>query len=169
MRVQLEFISVIKKSLILDLIKNFKMDNLLCIGQWQGFYSYGPEYGEYVESKEAEFRLFIEEITKDEFSGRVIDWDGFGVDGEISEVKGFISGQLISFIKKYPNCRLMDKFGNVEVVEDMPSIEVLYKGEFDSAKGSFAGKWEISQDVEEEEGLINKYITTGIWRLHRST
>ena len=71
---QLEFILLNKKSLILTLVKKFKMDNLLCIGQWQGFYSYGPEYEEYVESKEAEFRLFIEEITKDEFSGRVIDW-----------------------------------------------------------------------------------------------
>jgi hypothetical protein len=85
------------------------MNNLLCIGQWQGFYSYGPEYGEYIEGKETEFRLFIEEITKDEFSGRVIDWDGFGADGQISEVKGFISGQVISFIKKYPNCQLMDE------------------------------------------------------------
>jgi len=141
--------------------------NLLYIGQWQGFYSYGPEYGEYVEGKEAEFRLFIEEITKDQFSGRVIDWDGFGADGEISEVKGFISGQVISFIKKYPNCRLMDDFGNVEAVEYISSIEVLYKGEFDISKNSFIGKWEIAQDVEQEKGLINKYITTGIWRLHR--
>lgn len=145
------------------------MDSLLYIGQWQGFYSYGPEYGEYVEGKEAEFRLFIEEITKDQFSGRVIDWDGFSADGQISEVKGFISGQVISFIKKYPNCRLMDEFGNVEVVEDMPNIEVLYKGKFDGAKNSFVGQWEIAQDLEQEEGLIKKYITTGIWRLHRST
>jgi len=145
------------------------VDDLLYIGQWQGFYSYGPEYGEYVQGKEAEFRLFIEEIYNDEFSGRVIDWDGFSVDGEISEVKGFISGQLISFIKKYPNCRLMDEFGSVEVVQDLPSIEVLYKGEFNSAKGSFVGIWEITQDMEAEDGLINKYITTGIWHLHRST
>jgi hypothetical protein len=54
------------------------MSELLYIGQWQGFFSYGPEYGEIVHGQEVEFRLFIEEYNEGQFSGKVIDWEGIG-------------------------------------------------------------------------------------------
>jgi len=66
------------------------MDDLLNIGQWQGFFKYGPEYGNLINGKEAEFRLFIEDYTNGQFSGRVIDWEGFGVEGKTAFGKGFI-------------------------------------------------------------------------------
>jgi hypothetical protein len=144
------------------------MDNLLFIGQWQGFYRYGSDYGEYVEGKETEFRLFIEKIENNRFSGRIIDWDGFNADGDVAEVQGFMSGLDMRFVKKYPNFRLVDEFGNLETIKDMEGMDVVYEGKYNSARGIFEGIWKVLPDLEQRNYLKIEDIGSGVWRLHRS-
>ena len=123
------------------------MDNLLYIGQWQGFFKYGPEYGTIVEGQEAEFRLFIEEYKDGEFSGRVIDWEGFGANGEVSIVKGFVNGEMIGFTKQYDQSFIIDECGNSSIEQGIPGHKVIYEGRFDKKENHFFGQWEIVSDM----------------------
>ena len=143
------------------------MDNLLYIGQWQGFFKYGPEYGTIVEGQEAEFRLFIEDHKDGEFSGRIIDWEGFGVNGEVSVVKGFVNGDLISFTKQYSQSFIIDDWGNSSTEEKVPGHRVLYEGRFDKKTNHFLGAWEIVRDLAHTPELTLEEVMTGTWRMHR--
>ncbi len=145
-----------------------QLENLLYKGQWQGFFSYGNEYGTIVSGQEAEFRLFIEKFDNGEFSGRVIDWDGFGVDGEISKVKGFIEGDIISFIKEYDKMHIIDDFGNCSVQEGVKGYKVVYEGRYNKDKNYFEGDWEIVYDLFSNSELIFQEKVTGKWRMYRN-
>lgn len=143
------------------------MNTLLYIGQWQGFFQYGPEYGEIVGGKEAEFRLFIEEFKEGQFSGRIIDWEGFGVNGETADVKGFISEEFISFTKQYSQFFIIDELGKSEVLKDLPGHKVVYEGRFDKKSNSFVGSWEIAVVMEDVAEYTFNEISTGTWRMNR--
>lgn len=143
------------------------MNDLLSIGQWQGFFKYGPEYGTIIEGNEAEFRLFIEEYNDGKFSGRIIDWDGLGADGEVSEMQGFIDGDLISFKKQYFRSFIIDEFGNTSVEEDVPGHTVIYEGRFDKKTNNFLGKWEIVRELSHTPYLTLEEVLSGTWRMCR--
>ena len=145
------------------------MEDLIYIGQWQGFFQYGPEYGDFVEGKEAEFRLFIEGYLDGQFTGRVIDWEGLGVNGEIADVKGFISDNLISFTKQYPKFYIMDEWGNCETKEDVPGHQVVYEGTFDKESNTFSGNWEIVVDLKHTTDITIQDVVTGTWRMQRQS
>lgn len=145
------------------------MDNLLYIGQWQGFFQYGPEYGSIVAGQEAEFRIFIEEVIEGQFKGRVIDWDGLGANGEISSVKGFISGNFINFTKQYSENYLIDEWGDCITQDVVPGHKVVYEGNYDKMSNTFIGTWEISIDMEHTPHLTIEDVMTGTWRMHRQT
>jgi hypothetical protein len=143
------------------------MENLLYIGQWQGFFKYGPEYGTIVEGQEAEFRLFIEDYKDGEFGGRVIDWEGFGVDGEVSIVKGFVNKEMISFTKQYDQSFIIDEWGNSSIEEGAPGHKVIYEGRFDKKTNYFVGQWEIVRDLAHTPELTLEEVATGTWRMRR--
>ena len=143
------------------------MSDLLYIGQWQGYFSYGAEYGEIIHGQEVEFRLFIEEYSDGQFSGRVIDWDGLGANGETSYVKGFISADFINFVKQYPKNYVLDEWGNESVGEDRLVQSVTYEGKFDHRNKSFAGSWEITLSGEQVGEFLIEEVTTGEWRMKR--
>lgn len=144
------------------------MDNLLYIGQWQGFFKYGPEYGTIVEGQEAEFRLFIEEYKDGEFSGRVIDWEGLGANGEVSVVKGFVNEEMISFTKQYDQRFIIDEWGNSDIEKEVPGYKVIYEGHFDKKGNQFLGQWEIVSDIAHTPELTLEKVLTGTWRMHRN-
>ncbi|HLP37962.1 hypothetical protein [Lacibacter sp.] len=143
------------------------MSNLLSLGQWQGFFQYGPEYGTIIEGQEAEFRLFIEDYNDGKFSGRIIDWEGLGVDGEVSEVHGFIDGDLMSFTKQYSRSFIIDEFGNTSIEEGVPGHSVIYEGHFDKETNNFLGKWEIVREVGHTSELTLEEVCSGSWRMRR--
>ena len=145
------------------------MEELLYIGQWQGFFEYGPEYGDFVQGHQAEFRLFIEAYQDGQFSGRIIDWEGLGANGEVADVKGFIDEDLISFTKQYPQMHTIDKWGNSGVEQDVPGHKVVYEGRFEKTTKSFVGTWEINTEVEHTPESTLEYVMTGTWRMHRSS
>lgn len=143
------------------------MDDLLNIGQWQGFFKYGPEYGNLINGKEAEFRLFVEEYNNGQFSGRAIDWEGFGVEGETAIVKGFIKESFISFTKTYPQKYDIDFWGNTSVDPELPGHTVIYEGYFDATTNTFTGTWEISVEQEQVGDFLIEEFISGTWRLKR--
>lgn len=138
------------------------MDKLLYFGQWQGFFRYGPQYGPLIEGQEAEFRLFIEELSNGEFSGRVIDWEGIGANGEVSSLKGFINGNDVSFTKQYDQSHAIDEQGNCRVVEGASGHAVRYRGCFDKNANQFVGEWEIVGELGHATEVV-----TGTWRMKR--
>jgi hypothetical protein len=146
---------------------SIKMNSLLFEGQWQGFFRYGAEYGTIVEGNEVEFRLFIENYKDGEFSGRIIDWDGFGADGEVSLVNGFIDGEQISFTKKYEENYTLDEWGNCAVDQNQVGHTVIYQGHFEKVKNCFIGEWEIVYDLEHTPNLTIQEIYSGSWRMNR--
>ena len=141
------------------------MDHLFYIGQWQGFFQYGPEYGDF-EGQEAEFRLFVEGFTNGQFSGRIIDWDGFGVSGEVSLVTGFIKQNFISFTKQYSSHYSLDEYGNSVTDADLPGHKVIYEGIFDPDNKTFVGRWEIVTEVSHSPNHTVEELLTGTWRMY---
>lgn len=143
------------------------MDNFLEVGQWQGFFQYGSEYGTIVEGQEAEFRLFVEEYHNGQFKGRVIDWEGFGVDGEVSVLHGFVDADIISFTKQYDKMFVIDEWGNSSIDENCPGHRVIYEGRFDKKSKQFVGRWEIIDEVAHTPELTVEHVVTGTWRMHK--
>jgi hypothetical protein len=141
------------------------MEDILYKGQWQGFFKYGPGYGAYLNGKEAEFRLFIEEYNNGGFSGRVIDWEGIGAEGAVSKLNGFIKGNFISFIKEYSQLLLIDELGNMSTHNDNPGHTVAYEGNYDPLTKSFYGSWEISTDIKPIGQYWLEQVNGGTWRM----
>jgi hypothetical protein len=139
--------------------------DLLHIGQWQGFFVYGPEYGNLLEGKEAEFRFFIEEYNQGKFSGKVIDWEGIGADGEVSAMEGFIEHNTIRFTKQYAQLMVIDEWGNTTDAPGLPGHQVSYEGNFDVAAECFYGSWEISISMEQVGEFSVEEIARGTWRM----
>lgn len=140
------------------------MEEPLSVGQWQGFFSYGPEYGEILEGAEVEFRMFIEHFKNGEFSGRIIDWNGAGENGAVCFMKGFIDGDFISFIKQYNRLHTFDQWGNVET-NDTKGYEVLYEGRLFTKEKCVRGTWEISFTIADEAEQSIEEVSTGTWRI----
>jgi len=141
------------------------MENILYIGQWQGFFQYGLEYGEFIEGKEVEFRLFIEKYDKGQFSGRVIDWEGIGAEGETANIEGFIEGSFISFKKNYPHLLTLDPWGVSSNHSGSPGHTVIYEGNYDPQVNSFFGTWQISFELGQVGEFIIEEINSGTWRM----
>lgn len=141
------------------------MPDLLHPGQWQGFYAFGPEYGNLAQGKEAEFRMFIEEYHNGEFSGRAIDWQGFGADGEVSQLKGFIKDGFISFTKQYSIYYTMNPDGSTSADETTAGHTVEYEGQYDPVDKYFYGSWEISIDKGMAGDFSVEEVATGTWRM----
>lgn len=143
------------------------MNSLLEIGQWQGYFTYGPEYGEIVNNKDAEFRLFIEQLNDDQFSGKIIDWEGMGAEGEVSIVNGFLHGEFISFTKTYSQFLAIDEFGNGEIYDDIPGHTVHYEGHYVRETNIFKGTWEIRAEIASTDEILIEEIATGTWFMNR--
>ena len=142
------------------------MSDNLSIGQWQGFFCYGPEYGS-LEGSEAEFRFFVEEFHSGQFAGRIIDWEGIGANGEVAIVKGFLKEDFISFTKQYDKCNVLDEEGNAVLLPDQPGHQVKYEGRFNPLTNAFEGTWEITITVDHTTDKTTGYVSTGTWRMYK--
>ena len=135
----------------------------LSIGQWQIFFTYGPEYGEFIEGEEVEFRLFIESIIDGTFKGRSIDWAGIGAGGEKALVQGFIENYFIKFTKQYDQNLIMDYDGSVSIDDSLAPTQVVYEGRYDKERNVFSGTWEIIVQEGSFGGILGQQISSGYW------
>ncbi len=140
-------------------------DNLLHIGQWRGYFRYGAEYGELIAGQEAEFRLFIESFESGQFGGKVIDWQGYGAEGEVSALTGFIDDGFISFTKRYGHHIAMDENGTMYNDEHRNGHCVHYEGQYDSGQQAFTGIWEIYDEAPDGVAQDSGIWGSGTWRM----
>ena len=141
------------------------MSDLISLGQWQGFFRYGPEYGN-LEDAEAEFRLFVENVQDGQFTGRIIDWNGTGANGEVAMVTGYVNDDFISFTKQYHHFHIIDDFGNTEELPDQPGHLVDYEGYYNYKTSSFVGTWAIVMVVAHTPEMTQELTMTGTWHMH---
>jgi len=135
-------------------------------GQWVGYFSYGPEYGEELYGEKVAFRLFLDDLGNGEFTGKCIDSESKDSNPETSIVKGFVVEDFINFIKKYPSHFFIDEQGNNIIDEEKPGHLLTYTGLYDKKEKSFKGEWEIwTNDKHFTDGSFD--VLTGIWAMEK--
>ena len=137
-------------------------------GTWTGFFTQllGNEDDRYVA--EFEFRM---EITENEngFTGKCWDMEIEEGENEVSNIRGFRDGNMISFIKEYDNLITYDDKTD-ELVLDKESDsneEIHYFGTFDSEKKAFIGEWEIKLDETKIPEGFDVEMECGDWEMKK--
>lgn len=134
-------------------------------GQWKGEFVYGPKYRNLYGDK-VNFMLFLEGDNS-EFIGKGFDIDGVGAQSEAATIKGFYNDGMISFIKQYPLRNEIEQDGTLILVEDKPSPEIHYLGEYNQVQEMFSGNWEMKlNEAEFGKGYI-EYLCTGTWEMRK--
>lgn len=94
-------------------------NRILLAGQWFGYFSYGPEYGDQLEGERVIFSLLIEQVFNNKFKGKCVELEGIGASTEVSFIEGYIENKFISFRKEYSNYFTIDEFGKEGKHEDL--------------------------------------------------
>lgn len=134
-------------------------------GEWFGKCIYGPEYGE-LENSTLYFKVNFDQ-NEDTFTGIAIDTGGIGVNPTPANIKGFIDGQDINFVKVYKAFAIFSDNNELEIDHTQSSSEIEYNGTFDASSNSIKGDWAI---YTFEDELINgtlEYVATGTWEISR--
>lgn len=141
------------------------INSINLLGQWVGQFTYGPEYGEEMQGKKVQFRIFINHFTHGQFKGSSVDTDGFGANFDTAIINGFLMDDFISFTKDYPDYFIIDDIG--QKVKDRSNIKprLSYKGYFDFRLGLFSGQWELwaNEELARDGSIID--IFTGTWEM----
>ena len=133
--------------------------------KWTGEYKYGGEYPE-IEGTTVAFEI---QMTEQDgiISGTCIDEDTKEIFKDPIKIKGFIDGNVISFIKTYPYYYFLDKDGKIVIDNSMPPHSVSYSGSLNDRKDSCAGDWEITADSQTFGEFIIDDIMTGTWKMEK--
>ena len=142
-------------------------NQIVMAGQWYGYYSYGPEYGDKLEGEKVIFSLLIEEVFNNKFKGKCIELEGIGASTDVSTIEGFIENSFISFRKEYPTYYIIDERGKEIPYEEQLHPRLSYSGSYNPAKQTFYGSWEIwsYERPAGEETLVD--IATGKWEISK--
>jgi hypothetical protein len=134
-------------------------------GQWVGYFTYGPDYGNQIHGEKVRFRLFLKEIIDGQFEGKCVDMEGFGANMNTATIKGFLSDDLISFTKEYPGYLLIDETGETHEGISNPYPRLHYTGNYNSQRKSFDGEWEIWANERPAGDGTFVDILTGSWEM----
>ena len=137
------------------------------LGQWLGYFEYGPEYGEELAGERVAFRLFVDAVKNYKFEGKIADLDGAGSAYEVLPVNGFVRDEFISFTKEYPHRSDLDEYGNFVTDEESPVHVVNYQGAYDPSTGIVSGDWDITTDLEVTALKREQYISSGTWAMKK--
>ena len=137
------------------------------IGQWLGYFLYGPEYGEKLHGEKVEFRFFINSCSNGTFEGTSVDLEGVGANFEQAIIKGFLDNDLISFTKSYPHYHAIDAFGNTSVYKDLEHPVIHYEGIHNRRTNTFSGKWELCMDIGPAGDFWVEELMTGTWEMRK--
>lgn len=136
-------------------------------GQWFGFYSYGPEYGDYLDGQKVTFSFLIERASGHTFRGKCIELEGPGASVDISTIEGALDNNVISFRKEYVSQYDIDEFGKTVIAEPAISNRLFYKGRYDESSAVFSGSWEIWREYEMYDGTVATDLFTGHWEMSK--
>jgi hypothetical protein len=136
-------------------------------GQWIGYFTYGPAYGDELNGEKVQFRLFVNACSNMEFSGKSIDLEGIGANYEVAEVKGFLKEDFISFTKQYPHYHEIDETGNTLTDQNSQHPEIQYEGYYDSHSKKITGIWEMSFDLQQVGENWLEHVCSGTWEIKK--
>lgn len=127
---------------------------------WIGKYGY---LFDDAETEHFSFEINVK-IIDGAFEGTAFEQEFSGSTGDLIHVKGFIEGDFISFVKKYPYGYWKDENDEVIIDIKIPGHEVVYQGNFDQEKGLWKGEWEIEVDIDQvDEENDEVQVMVGVW------
>lgn len=139
------------------------IDPKFFIGQWAGFFDYGPQYGSELHGEKVSFRLYIKFYWDGQFIGECVDYDGVGSNFEKATINGFLDGDFISFIKRYTHFLGFDESGNPIEDESKPHPEIYYQGQYNQNRKAFIGSWEMQIENSSFDEKSEIEISSGKW------
>jgi hypothetical protein len=131
------------------------------LGKWEGYYQYGegyvlPQFGERVQ-----FMALIEEGEESEGFVGTVDEDAseFTV-ALMASLKGYVEGELVSFIKTY------EENPRLEEGKKRETLEIEHQGYMDEKHNAMYGSWLMEEIQQDEEGDYEA-VCTGTWFLKK--
>lgn len=136
-------------------------------GEWQGYYIYGPEYGEKLSGEKVEFRLSLLDTGDNEFEGKCLDLNSSISTNNPAFIKGFMEDDFISFTKEYKTFYSIDKDNKVTPYSPMEKPQLNYDGYYNPESKSFSGNWEFTgrEDIYGDGYYVE--LATGTWEMKR--
>lgn len=113
---------------------------------WVGEYAYNYED----DTSHYSFEI-IAEWKDGSFEGTVYEQEFSGITNDVVHVKGFVEGDLISFVKTYPYLFGTDEKGLLIIDKGLRGHQVVYGGNFDKNTGIWSGDWEIIMHEEKNK------------------
>lgn len=141
---------------------------LTMTGQWQGEFTYGPEYGEDYEGKKVGFMLRLKDMDG-QFEGDCIDEEAIETGPLVASINGFVERDFISFIKQYPFSHSVDEEGQSHIDYTQPHPEIHYSGYYDASTQTFSGEWEMVVEEEISDDGTLEYLLTGEWKMKKQS
>lgn len=126
---------------------------------------YGQSFGK-LENEPLIFTLDI--ITKgNEFIGISTDIDGIGINPNPANVKGFIDGDIINFVKEYtlPVLSGTDQKNR----EEKKGPEISFTGCYDVISGEYSGEWIVISSFEILGTVFFEKNNGGYWSMQPET
>lgn len=136
-------------------------------GQWTFTLVYGPEY----QINEGQ-QLFCDANFiqhKNSFTGTCFDTTGFGANPEVANIKGIVTDDKITFIKRYAKLHYVDEHGNSFVHKTKAGPQIRYTGNYNKANNTFNGQWHITQYYFSFRTGFVKHTATGTFTMQRKT
>ncbi len=133
-------------------------------GNWKAELIYGEECGQDLMNKTKLFRLTLDESDGD-ITGESIDTEGTGVVPVSASVSGFIEDGMISFVKLYETCYLINEKGEVKEFPDKDPPEINFSGYYNPDDQSFEGDWHMIAEVKQLTFAFAEKAFSGTWRM----
>lgn len=108
---------------------------------------------------------FKMEVVFDErfnFTGTVWEQEFSGFSGKKLSVRGFIDGEHISFVKKYPCAYEFDEQGKPYIDESRKGHEVIYDGYWNEFSQKWIGEWEVEGETQ-TKFFTNEIVETKVF------
>jgi hypothetical protein len=138
-------------------------------GKWTGQYVYGKSYehepGEHRTGSAVSFEVEFNCTDDGLLTGYCTDDKFKALSDKPATVEGYIEGERIFFIKRYPHAYFINEHGESEIEPEQPSHEIHYTGY--GRKDYFAGEWDISHMWKGEDGLYYESNGEGTWFIKR--
>ncbi len=135
-------------------------------GKWEGHYAHGRQYSE--ERQKERIGFFVDMTVEDGILNGICEEYVTKVHMKKPAVlTGFIEGNVINFIKKYPFHYSVDENKVIEVDFSSTSHSVHYSGVYDPASGLLSGEWKIGVTVDGNIHGESNYLITGTWQMRK--
>ena len=135
-------------------------------GQWSGYFKYGQQFGN-LNGQKVIFRISLNETEEKQFYGKCIEIEGEGANPGLAEIKGYMEGNCITFVKEYPVNYLFDEELNLVENKKMPAPLLTYFGEYNWQSKTFAGHWELEMNHGFFIDGDSVTVLTGTWEMRK--